>query len=124
MAISTTQANAILDYLLRGTEPATIVDGRKLSLHTGAPGADGTSNEVSGGSYARQSATFDAASAGAAALSAPVEFAGMPAATVSHVAVWTDEASPIYLMSGALSSSKTVPAGETFRLTEMPGSLS
>jgi hypothetical protein len=124
MAIAATQANEILDYLLRGEEPPTLVDGRKLSLHTGAPGADGTSNEVAGGSYARQSATFDAADAGSAVLHAAVEFAGMPAVTVSHVGVWTDEVTPKYLMSGALGTPKAVPAGETFRLTEMPASLS
>jgi hypothetical protein len=123
MAIPATQANKILDYLLRGTEPAALADGRKLSLHTGAPGADGTANEVVGGTYARQSATFGAAANAAAVLSAAIEFAGMPACTVTHVGVWTDEVTPVFLMSGALGTPKAVPAGETFRLTEMPGSL-
>lgn len=65
------RANAILDSELRG-------GSRWLALYTAAPTATANGTEVSGGSYARQPITFDAASGGATQNSATVTF---PAAT-------------------------------------------
>lgn len=59
-----------------------------LSLHTGNPGADGTSNEYSGGDYARVSATFASAASGQRALSTSVVFDGTPSDTVSWLGFW------------------------------------
>ena len=61
----------------------------RLSLHTGDPGAAGTSNEVSGGTpaYDRKAATVAAASSGERALSSSVTF-DVPACTVTHVGFW------------------------------------
>lgn len=61
----------------------------RLSLHSGDPGSDGLSNELSGGSpaYARQSCTFNAASGGERLLSANVTF-DVPASTVAYVGFW------------------------------------
>lgn len=60
----------------------------RISLHTGDPGSSGTANEVSGGGYARQSATFGAAAGGARALSAPVEFSGPASGSVTWIGIW------------------------------------
>ena len=61
----------------------------RLSLHTGDPGAAGTSNEVTGGTpaYARQSCVINAASGGERLLNANVTF-DVPACTVSYVGFW------------------------------------
>lgn len=61
----------------------------RLSLHSGDPGVDGLSNELSGGSpaYARKSCVFNAASGGERLLSANVTF-DVPASTVSYVGFW------------------------------------
>jgi hypothetical protein len=76
---STTAKNTMLDSLTCD----------RLSLHTDDPGVDGTANEVTGGSpaYARQTATYAAASSGERLLSSDVTF-DVPATTVSWVGKW------------------------------------
>ena len=64
MAKSTTSANNTLDWQLGGATP-TRPTTRFISMHTADPGATGAS-ECSGSGYARQSLTFNAASAKAA----------------------------------------------------------
>lgn len=60
------------------------------SLHSDDPGGAGTANELAGGSpaYARKAVTFNAASAGARALSANVEFDAPAGSTVAYVGYW------------------------------------
>jgi len=122
MSISNYLEAKILDHVLRGagnayTAPTTIW----VSLHTSDPGEAYSSGEVSGGSYARQSVSFNAASGGSISASAAVEFTSMPAATVTHIALWDDDGTPAgnMLWSGALSSSRTVASGDSFRLTSL-----
>lgn len=69
--------NTMLDAL-------TITDA---SAHTDFPGATG-SNEVVGGSYTREAATFAAASGGARALSAAINFDIPAATTVRWLGLW------------------------------------
>lgn len=57
---------------------AVTADAGYLSLHTADPGTTGA-NEVSGGSYARQAITWNAASGGTQTSSNGQTFAGMPA---------------------------------------------
>lgn len=69
----------------------------RLSLHTGDPGANGTANEVDGGSYARQECVYSAASNGERLLNADVTF-DVPAGTVAWVAKWNFNAgTPIFI---------------------------
>lgn len=115
--LSATQANAILNQLLRGVAATVPTLPVKVSLHTADPGAAGTTAEVTGGSYARQSVTIGAATSGQSANSADVTFAGMPAVTVTHIALWDSNAGgAVFLWSGALTVSKAVSAGDTFTL--------
>lgn len=88
-----------------------------------ATGDDATAGtEVTGGSYARQTLTVAAASAGATTNSADLVFSGMPACTVVGVEIWDTAGSPVRLWYGALTASRTVAAGDELRLTA--GSLS
>jgi hypothetical protein len=123
MSISNYAEEAILNATFRNTSfaaGATIT----LSLHTGDPGETGTANEVSGGSYARQTISFNAASGGSIAASAAVEFSGMPAVTgssyVTHVGLW---ASTNHLWSGALTTQRQVQAGDTLRISTLTVTL-
>jgi hypothetical protein len=59
----------------------------QVGLHDDYPGATGA-NELTGGSYARQTATFNAASGGQRLLSASVAFSGLPSCTVRWVSFW------------------------------------
>ena len=89
-----------------------------VSLHTGDPGITGAS-EAAGGSYARQlaNASFAAAASGAKATNANIDFAVMPAATITHVGIWDAVSGGNFLEGGPLAASKTTNAGDTFRLT-------
>jgi hypothetical protein len=61
------------------------------ALHDGDPGADGSENELSGGTppYARQPIVLGAAAGGQRAASTQPEFDVPPGATVTHSSLWT-----------------------------------
>lgn len=89
-----------------------------VSLHTASPGATGA-NEVTGGSYAKGSASWGSAQVGAAGggtcyLGSAVDFTDMPAGTVSHFGVWTQ--STVFINGGSLTASQVISAGATARL--------
>jgi hypothetical protein len=86
-----------------------------VSLHTADPGETGAS-EATGGSYARQSASFGAAASGAIANDAAISFTAMPAATITHVGVWDASSAGNFLWGGALAASKTTNSGDTFTI--------
>lgn len=113
MSISNYLENKILDKTLRNTD--FTVTTVYVSLHTADPGETGAS-ELTGGSYARQSASFDAAASGATANSGAINFTGMPAATITHVALWDASTAGNCLWSGALTASKTTNSGDTFQI--------
>lgn len=116
---------AISDYLeekfinvsLRNTAytpPTTVY----AALFTSATTDAGGGTEVTGGTgpYARQSVTFTAPSGGATSNTADINFAGMPAATVTHVAVMDAVTAGNMLYHGALTASVAVSAGATFTI--------
>lgn len=89
--------------------------GVYLSLHTADPGTTGA-NEVTGGSYVRQSITWNAASGGTQTSSNGQTFAGMPAvagnlwiglwsASTSGTFYWGD---PTAAVTGPVSSGNSV----------------
>lgn len=103
---STFASNAALDHLLGGA-------GIYVSLHSGDPGDTGL-NEVSGGSYARQNATFSAAASGATANTNELTFSDMPAVTgVAYAGVWDAVTAGNFLYRVNLSTSKDFQAGDT-----------
>lgn len=104
MAFGTAEANGIIDGW----------SGHYVSLHTGDPGATGA-NEVTGGSYARQAVTLSAASNKASSNSGALNFTGMPAATITHVGIWTAASDGTFEIGGSLTASKTTNAGDTFQ---------
>jgi hypothetical protein len=114
MSISDYYENKILDHMLRGTEftpPSTVY----VSLHTADPGETGA-NELTGGGYSRKAVTFNAPSGGSMTNSADIDFPNMPAATITHVALWDAASAGNCLWTGALTTSKTTNAGDTFRI--------
>jgi hypothetical protein len=125
MSISNYLEAKILDHVLRGaTAPYTAPTTIYHALHTDDPtDTGGNSTEVtnSGGSaYARQTITFSAATGGTILASAAVEFANMPALTVSHVALWDSlSGSTNLLWSGALATPRQVALGDSLRVTSL-----
>lgn len=111
--IVTLEANRLLDASL-GTATYTAPTGpMKLALETATGTASAAGTEVTGGSYARQTIAFSAASAGAALNSGSITFTAMPAATVTGVEIYDSNGTPRRAWVGALTASKTVASGDS-----------
>ena len=107
-------AQKILAKILKNTD-FTHPTAWHVSLHTADPGNTGAS-ECTGGSYARQSATFGTISGKAVSNSGALEFTGMPACTVTHVGIWSLASGGAFWWGGAATASKTLTAGDTYRI--------
>lgn len=107
--------NELLDHFL-GTTAYTMPTTVYVALYTVAPDDTGGGTQVTGGSYARQPATFAAASSGATSNSANIDFAGMPAATTVAIGVFDALTSGNLLLWGTLTTNKTTDAGDTLRI--------
>lgn len=112
--------NKVLDHVIGGTAytaPATVYVG----LWTADDGLEsGTlTSEVSGGSYARQSITFAAASGGSSSSNATVTFPTATAnwGTITHVALMDASTAGNVLFHGAVTTSKTIESGDTFQIS-------
>lgn len=112
--------NAVLNHVLGGANYTPAV-----TLYIGLWTADGgleqgtLTGEVSGGSYARQTVTFDAAAAGSSSNSATVTFPAATAnwGTITHVAVMDAATAGNVLFHGAVTTSKTIETGDTFQIS-------
>jgi hypothetical protein len=114
MAISTYLGNKIIDAIVNATT-LTGIATPYISLHTGDPGLTGA-NEVTGGSYARQAASFAAGGSKASETDTLEEFTGMPACTVTHIGIWDAASGGNFLWGGTNSGTQGVAAGNTFRI--------
>jgi len=89
-----------------------------LQLHVGDPGEDGTANAAA--ETTRQAATFGAASSGSMATTANVTWTNVAATeTVSHWSAWDAATAGNCLWTGALTSSASLEAGDTFQITTL-----
>lgn len=107
--------NKLLDHFL-GTTSYTMPSPVYVALFTVAPDDTGGGTEVTGGSYARQTAAFTAASSGATSNSANIDFTGMPAATTVAIALFDQLTSGNMLVHGTLTTNKQTDAGDTLRI--------
>lgn len=107
--------NKLLDHFL-GTTSYTMPSTIYIALYTVAPDDTGGGTEVTGGSYARQTATFDAAASGATQNSADVDFVDMPACTVVAIGIHDASTSGNLLVHGTLTANKSLDAGDTLRI--------
>jgi len=107
--------NKLLDHFL-GTTAYTMPSPVYVALFTVAPGDAGGGTEVTGGSYARKTATFTAASGGATSNSANIDFTGMPAATTVAIALFDNLTGGNMLVHGTLTTNKQTDAGDTLRI--------
>jgi len=100
VALSNAAKNAMLDAVLQGSIT--------ISLHTADPGATGA-NELTGGGYARQSATFSLASGGSASNSGTVTWTNLPACTITHMGIWK---SGTFQCGVSATAARTIQAGD------------
>jgi len=117
-AMSNYLENEVLDHTLKVgsyTAPTDVY----VWLGTADNGLEaGTiTGEVSGGSYARTTATFGAAANGTSTNSADCTFPTATAAwgTVTHCAIIENSGGTNVLYHGTLSASKVVNSGDTFK---------
>ncbi|GGV34273.1 hypothetical protein GCM10010182_67710 [Actinomadura cremea] len=111
MGFTSAVRDAMLDLIDEGGSlPAAYV-----SLHTADPGTDGSS-EVTGGSYARQAATWAAASGGEKDSSAEVVFNIPSGTTITHVGLWSASTSGTFRGGGPLNEEQPYPTGGTFSM--------
>jgi len=115
--------NALINATLRNTSytsPSVVY----IALYTSDPTDANTGTQVSGGSYARQSATFGAPSNGTSTNSAAIEFPQATASwgTVTHIGILDALTSGNLLYHTALDTSKTIDTGDIFKIAI--GSLS
>lgn len=115
--------NKVLDHIL-GTTAYTMPATPYLALYTVAPTDSTSGTEATGGSYARQSISFNAASAGAATNDGDVDFTGMPACTIVAVAVTDSLSGGNILVYGGLTANKTLDAGDILRVASGDLSIS
>lgn len=109
---SDTVANAWLDTLRNTAAQYAAVF---VKLHTGDPGAAGTTNAAT--NTTRQQATLSAAASRATTNSAAIEWTSVSTTEVySHVSLWTASSGGTFLGSDDLSSTASVTAGDTFRI--------
>lgn len=119
-------ANAWLN-VLRGTSAATFTGVTTLfiQLHTGDPGASGTTSVSS--VTTRPALNFGAASAGSqsaiATLPSWTSWAGTNGEVVTHISVWSASSAGTFYYSAALTASKTVNTGDTLNLNSLTVSL-
>jgi hypothetical protein len=113
--LSTYLQNALLNAVLRNTtytSPGTVW----VALYTSNPTAGDTGTEVSGGTYARASITFNAPSGGAVTNTADVNITGMPAVTVTHIGIRNASTGGNLLFFGAVGAPKTTNVNDTYTI--------
>jgi hypothetical protein len=114
--------NALINASLRATTftaPSVVYVG----LYTTDPTDAGTGTEVSGGSYARQSATFGAPSNGVSTTTADITFPQCTSSwgTVSHIGILDALTTGNLLYHTPLTTSKAIDTGDLFKIAS--GSL-
>jgi len=116
-ALSNYLENALINATLRNTtytSPAVVYVGLFITDPTDA----GSGTEVSGGSYARQTATFGAPSDGASTTSADITFPTCTDdwGTVAFFGIYDASTSGNLLYYGALNNSKTIETGDILKI--------
>jgi hypothetical protein len=106
--------NSVLDAFGNATNltaPAQVW----VKLHIGDPGPAGTANAAA--NTTRKQASFGAASAGAIATDAAMDWTNVPnAETYSHISWWDASTGGVFLGSDDLAVSRLVAVGDNFSI--------
>lgn len=118
-SLNNAHGNNLMDASLgTATLVATVTPLKcRLMSTNGSVSAAGT--EVTGGSYASQTATFASTAGQSAAATGTLTYTTMPATTVVGLELWDSAGTPVRKHLGPLTSSKTTNAGDTFSLTTL-----
>lgn len=120
MSISNYAENKLLDTIRNQSFAVTTA---YVKLHIGDPGEDGTTNAAA--ETTRKSVSWSAASSGTMSSSATLSWTNVSTTeTYSHWSLWDASTAGNCLWYGALSSSASVTAGDTFEITSLSLTLS
>lgn len=108
--ISTTEANQAL----------VTTNWDRISLHTGDPSTTGA-NEVTGGSYARQTIAWNSPASGTVTNSGTITFSLPSGSTATYFGLWS--AGGVYYIGGALNPAVSA-VGSSATVTITAGSIS
>lgn len=86
-----------------------------VSLHTADPSTDG-SNEVSGGSYTRESAPWATAASGSVTTNANIVFDVPGSTTITHLGYWSASTAGTFYGSRVLDTSQTYATAGTYTI--------
>ena len=112
--ISALVANEVLALLLNGTTFAGFA-ATYVQLHTGAPGAAGTSN-VAGNSTRQPAGTFQTPLSGITSNVAAINWTAVSTSeTYSHVSLWSAASGGTFIASGSISAA-AITAGQNFTI--------
>ena len=116
MSFSNTFETRVLTWVFTA-DSATRPTAWYVALFTTNPAEDASGTEVSGGGYARQSATFTV-SGNTASNSGAIEYPTATAGygTVSHVGVFDASSGGNLIAYAALTTSKTIDTGDVLRI--------
>lgn len=118
MSFSNTFETRVLTWVFT-TSGATRPTSWYVALFTSNPDEDASGTEVSGGAYARQSATFTVSgntASNSGALEYPTATAGY--GTVTHVGVFDALTGGNLIAYAALTLSKTIDTGDVLRIPD------
>jgi hypothetical protein len=88
------------------------------SLHTAAPDGSG-SNEVTGGSYARQAVTMGASSGAMASLGSTLTFSGPAGGAATYLGFWSASSGGTFRGFKALAGDQTFNAAGQYQVTSV-----
>lgn len=114
MGFSVSAENLAVDAI-SGVSPGPTV-ARYISLHSNDPGLTGTTAEISGGTYARQPSTFQAAS-NSSATGGAVTLQVPSGTTIKFWGLWTAATGGTFLYGGGLPADETFGSNGTYSLT-------
>lgn len=116
MSLSDTFETRTLQWLFT-TDAVTRPSAWYIGLFTSNPGETGAGTEVSGGSYAREAATFTV-SGNLATTASVVEFPTATASwgTITHGAVFDAASGGNMIAYGALTTAKAIDTGDILRI--------
>jgi len=121
MSISNYAELKILEHTT-GKTAWTMPTTTYVKLHTADPGEDGTTAAATNAT--RTSAAWATAASGAIATSATISWTNVSTTeTYSHWSLWDASTAGNCLWTGALSTSASVTAGDTFQITSLTLSL-
>ncbi|MCX4816742.1 hypothetical protein OG601_47340 [Streptomyces sp. NBC_01239] len=123
--LATSLVSGWLNTLRAAGSAYSAVAATYVQLHTGDPGAAGTSN-ISVGSTTRNSFTFASSSSGSALAlsSAPSAWTnGGTSETLTHISAWTASTGGTLLFTVALTASKAWGSADTFTISTLTAAL-